>query len=128
MTLCPCSSGLDYQACCAPFLCGTARPKTPEALMRSRYTAYSMADIAYIKKTMRGKALKGFNAQEARLWAQSVEWLGLTVISAPEGANTVEFKACYREQGHIKYIHEISRFQYAYGHWFYTGGTHSGSS
>ena len=51
MPHCSCGSGRDYVTCCQPYVEGRAHPETPEALMRSRYTAYTMADIDYIEKT-----------------------------------------------------------------------------
>jgi SEC-C motif-containing protein len=48
--LCPCQSEKSYKDCCKPFVDEQALPQTPEQLMRSRYTAYSQAHIAYIKK------------------------------------------------------------------------------
>ena len=109
------------------YLVGKAIPKTPEALMRSRYTAYSTANIDYIKKTMQGKPLVGFNEAEAKRWAMSVQWMGLTVIEThqddvDENTGFVEFIVRYLDKGGIKTIHEISRFQYINGCWFYVDG------
>ncbi len=50
MKPCPCGSKVDYLGCCGQYIDYSTHPKTPEALMRSRFTAYSLADIAYIKK------------------------------------------------------------------------------
>ena len=66
---CSCGSNSTYLQCCGQFIDGLSLPITPEALMRSRYTAYTLADIAYIKKTMRGKATIGFDETEAGHWA-----------------------------------------------------------
>ncbi len=47
---CPCQSGKKAKSCCAPILKGS--PATsPEALMRSRYTAYATGNINYIMTT-----------------------------------------------------------------------------
>lgn len=79
MTICPC--GLqDYSDCCALYHTGERIPPTPEALMRSRYAAYALANIDYIKKTMRGKVLLGFNESNAKAWAESVKLLGSITI------------------------------------------------
>ncbi|MBK5938172.1 hypothetical protein CCR96_02550 [Halochromatium roseum] len=40
---CPCGSGHTLADCCEPFLAGTTMPATAEALMRSRYTAFTQA-------------------------------------------------------------------------------------
>ena len=51
MAQCPCLSDLDFDACCGPLLDGSQQPDTALALMRSRYTAFTRADVAYIKDT-----------------------------------------------------------------------------
>ena len=43
--LCPCGSGKEYGECCEPIIKGTALAQSPEALMRSRYTAYAKHEI-----------------------------------------------------------------------------------
>jgi SEC-C motif-containing protein len=117
----------NYSDCCGIYHDGRAMPATPEALMRSRYTAYTMANCEYIKKTMQGKPLIGFQEAEAANWARSVQWLGLNVIEAHQDAlneNTgfVEFKALYLENNKLKAIHEISEFHRINGRWFYVDG------
>ena len=47
---CPCESGQDYAACCAP-LHGGAAAATPEALMRSRSSAFTLALEPYLLAT-----------------------------------------------------------------------------
>lgn len=125
MMLCPCGSDIDYLACCNPCLENKTIPETPEALMRSRYTAYTLGNIDYIRNTMRGKPLAGFDDMEARRWSQSIQWLCLKVIttrqeSEPQGF--VEFSACYLDKNSVKTIHEISEFEKIHNCWFYTDG------
>jgi SEC-C motif domain protein len=129
MTLCPCCSELAYENCCAKFISGDDIPVAPEQLMRSRYTAFTQANVAYLIKTMKGKALAGFNSANTRQWAESVEWLGLEVIHAPSvtpeaKVGIVEFIASFREQGKVKQIHEQSEFQREAGRWYYISGNH----
>lgn len=129
MSQCPCGSMMDYLACCGMYLSGKVTPQTPEALMRSRYTAYTNAMIDYIKKTMKGKALLGFNEVQAKQWASSVQWIGLNVIGThrdktDEHIGFVEFMATYSDKGVIETIHEISQFQWIEGAWFYIDGVH----
>lgn len=126
MTQCPCGSQIDYIECCEPYLTDKKIPQTPESLMRSRYTAYSQANVEYIKKTMRGKPLIGFNAQQTKEWAEHVQWLELKVVSAStsQDIGLVEFVAKYSEKGSVKTIHEVSKFENTNGSWFYTDGVH----
>ena len=47
-TPCPCGSGRAFGACCGPALSGERPAPTAEALMRSRYTAFTLHDTAYL--------------------------------------------------------------------------------
>ena len=127
MKQCPCGSTLDYLVCCNPYLENKAIPETPETLMRSRYTAYTLGNIEYIKKTMHGKPLVNFNEQEAMRWSQSVYWLSLMVIRSwqeNEDTGFVEFIAGYLDNGTVKTMHETSVFMKINHSWFYTDGKH----
>jgi len=131
MKQCPCGSQVYYSKCCELYLIGEQVPSSPEALMRSRYAAYSIADIDYIKKTMQGKPLNGFDEVEARSWAESVTWLGLKVINTTietPSLGYVEFIARYMEGDKIKFIHEISEFHFQAGRWFYVDGRYSNTT
>ncbi len=120
MKLCPCGSNKNYDACCGLYHLDKAIPATAEALMRSRYSAYVMAHIPYIIKTMQGKQLQNFNEKDAEQWAKSVHWLGLKVIDTQE--RYVEFIATYLENNVIKTIHEISEFNLNNDRWYYVDG------
>ncbi len=123
--LCPCGSAVTYQTCCGQWIEGQLSPSTPEQLMRSRYTAYTIANIDYIKRTMCGPAAEGFNEVSAAQWARRVKWVGLNVLSAPPAQDTdlqVEYIARYIEQDALACIHEISEFHLENGRWFYTNG------
>lgn len=95
--------------------------------MRSRYTAYTMADIAYIQKTQCGKAAEGFNALDAFVWAKRVTWVRLEVLNAsikqPQ-KGTVEFIARFIDAGSSQSMHEKSEFIKKAGQWFYVDGVH----
>jgi SEC-C motif domain protein len=122
---CPCGSTLIYQNCCQPYLSNQDIPKIPEALMRSRYTAYSQANMEYIRQTMRGQALIGFNQEETRKWASQVQWLGLKIIATSPIANErgwVEFIASFFQGGRRHIIHERSEFHKIEGRWYYVAG------
>ena len=127
LDICPCQSGLEYGLCCEPYLTFQKNPPTPEATMRSRYTAYSLGNIPYIKQSMCGKPLEGFDEEEALVWSRSVTWLGLTIVSAKKEKNDrglVEFKAKYKAQGKTETLHEISQFKKINHKWFYVDGTY----
>ena len=124
---CPCGNQQTYQHCCAKYHQGNLAP-SPELLMRSRYAAYALGNMDYIKCTMRGQPLADFNEHAVGAWAQSVEWLGLLVldietVSAKLGY--VTFKAHYMAQGVQQTIHERSEFRCYDGQWFYVAGVHN---
>lgn len=125
MKSCPCGSHADYRSCCSPYITEQSCAPTPEALMRSRYTAYTLAHIHYIKKTMKGKALIGFNELEAKKWSQTVTWLQLKILNTEKKDETtgiVEFIATYMDKHIINSIHEISHFECINNIWFYMEG------
>lgn len=126
MIHCPCFFEKSYKSCCEPYLLGEKIPETPEALMRSRYTAYTMANIDYIKATMRGNALIGFQELDAKHWAKRVRWVKLNVLnSSLENATTgyVEFEAQFVDGSRLKSIHEKSTFLREENQWFYIEGS-----
>ncbi len=124
MINCPCGTGKTYQQCCGVFIAGEKRPATPEELMRSRFTAYTEANIDYIERTMQSPALDNFNAQTAKEWADRVEWLKLEVInsSVNQATGFVEFLAYFIENNQKHIMHEISEFHLINDQWFYVDG------
>ncbi|ODN44081.1 nucleic acid-binding protein [Piscirickettsia litoralis] len=98
--------------------------------MRSRYTAYTQANIDYIVATMKGDALNKFDRNSATAWAKQSTWLNLQVLSASATHSNsqegfVEFIASFQNQGKIECLSEKSRFVKEKGQWFYTDGQHN---
>lgn len=120
---CPCSNTLKFENCCEPYLSGETVPLTPEKLMRSRYTAFTLGDVLYLKNTMRGKALKNFNELEVKKWLERVTWLGLTVLKVRMKSPTVSyvsFIARFKEnEEQTDSIREKSKFIKVDGKWYY---------
>ncbi|WP_315770675.1 MULTISPECIES: YchJ family protein [unclassified Bradyrhizobium] len=113
---CPCGSGFPYDRCCGRYLQGDDRPPTAEALMRSRYTAYTRGDIGYIESTLAADRRSAFDAAAARTWATRATWLGLRIVSSVRGQpgdadGVVSFVATYREAGKTIEHHEVSQFR-----------------
>lgn len=122
---CPCGLRSEYQHCCGRYIEDGEIASSPEGLMRSRYTAYALGKIDYIKKTMLGKPLLDFNEKEIKQWASSVQWLRLEVIDSYLKSDDlqigfVEFRALFLEGNRLHVIHEISQFNHMNGCWFYT--------
>jgi SEC-C motif-containing protein len=125
---CPCGSTLLLTACCQPFIEGSAWPPSAEALMRSRYTAYTLANIPYIKRTLAPESQGEFDAAGTRQWAEQSFWKGLEIISTHEGTpsdnrGVVEFVAHYEHSGQSFAHRETSRFRKdGAGHWLFVDG------
>lgn len=121
---CPCGLQRDYSDCCGRFIKQGYLPETAEALMRSRYTAYTQGNVDYIAQTMKGAALDGFHPDQAKAWAEQVQWLGLTVTDhQPRGdCASVTFIARCIAGGYRQNIIEKSEFQKIDGRWYYVDG------
>lgn len=125
MTACPCGSGAAFDVCCGPLLAG-GPAASPEALMRSRYTAFTRTDIDYLETTLAPEAKEGFDRADAENWAGSADWQGLEVRSTTLSDNgtqgTVEFVARYKFQGKPFAHHELASFRQENGRWMYVDG------
>jgi SEC-C motif-containing protein len=122
---CPCGSGKNYSACCGVFIEEKHFAPSPEALMRSRYTAYVKKDLDYIEKTAIGPARKRFNKKAAQQRVESTEWLGLDILKVSPifgHRGFVEFIAHYKDNKEKKSQHEISEFHQKDGQWYYFSG------
>lgn len=112
--LCPCGSKRPYGQCCGPRLSGERPAETPDALMRSRYTAYVLKDAAYLRASWHP------STRPAELVLESPQWLGLTVRRS--AGNTVSFTARYQERGVRRELRERSTFVREDGQWYYLDG------
>lgn len=117
-----------YEACCHVFISGKAQPTTAEQLMRSRYTAYTLAEVDYIIHTTHPSTRSQYNSIAVKEWAVSSTWKKLEIISRDKGASEdaigyVEFKAYYSNEAGKDYIHhEYSTFKKVDGNWFFVEG------
>lgn len=62
---CPCGSGARLDECCGQYLAGTPAPSA-ERLMRSRYSAYVLGDIDYLRQTTLPAQQAGLDAEAMR--------------------------------------------------------------
>ena len=121
-TPCPCTSGALYADCCEPFLLGTPNAPTAVALMRSRYTAYVLADVDYLLKTWHP------STRPAAIDKTTIPgWHGLRIIQAEGGEEgddqgVVEFEASAIVGKKLCHLHERSRFAKEDGAWSYIDG------
>ena len=126
--ICPCGSGRNLEACCGPYLAGTASAPTAEALMRSRYTAYVKHDIDYIVDTCTKNEAEGIDVDSTRQWSEQSDWLGLQIVRTEKGGamdneGLVEFIASYKFQGKKEDHHEKALFVKKAGSWFFETGS-----
>lgn len=127
--LCPCGSGQLFANCCEPIISRRKEAITAQQLMRSRYTAFTKANVDYLMKSHSAKTRPIKERKSIEKWAKSVNWMGLTIIQTQAGgANDeigyVEFKALYLENGKPQQIHEKSLFERENGIWVYVSGVH----
>lgn len=119
---CPCGSNHPFAQCCQRYHDGLAIPPTAVALMRSRYSAYVLANTDYLKATWHPDCLPpAFQLTQQ----DRPQWLGLN-IQRHENSDadhaTVEFVARYKMNGRAYRLHEVSRFVREHGRWYYLDG------
>lgn len=124
---CPCGTDKEFSQCCEPFITGKALPQTAEELMRSRYTAYTIQNIDYIKQTLAPESQEDFDLQASKDWAQNAKWMGLKILKTKKGTSedktgTVEFVATYNDGKDTLEHHEVSEFRKNKGRWFFVDG------
>ncbi len=92
--------------------------------MRSRYTAYTQANVEYIANTMLSPAADNYDKTDAHGWAKRVKWLGLKVVQSYQQGDEgfVEFIATFKDNGKHQRLHELSTFKFSNGRWYYTYG------
>ena len=118
---CFCGSENIFGECCEPYIKGTQKAETAEALMRSRYSAYAIHEADYLVATTHISQRKFHSKREILNWAINNQWQKLEIIKVTE--NTVEFKAYFldanlQNQTH----HELSNFITENGSWYYVDG------
>ena len=132
---CPCGGdyaeqSLSYSECCEPFISGSAKPEHCEQLMRSRYTAYSLAKVDYLIATWHSSKQADLNRQELVQSAETTKWLRLEVVKSHQQGNSgvVEFNAWFKDsdgqgqKSEINCLHETSRFEKVGEQWYYLDG------
>jgi len=117
---CPCNPIKKYSNCCQKAHQNINSVTSSEVLMRSRYSAFVLANIEYLQKSHHSSTRP--SKQEKRKiekWTKSVNWLKLEILNS--SLDTVEFKAFFMENGLVSVIHENSKFCKENGYWVYLG-------
>ncbi|MBN9643567.1 YchJ family protein [Corynebacterium mendelii] len=117
---CPCCSGLDYADCCQPILDG-APAASPEALMRSRYTAFCTGRREYLLKSWHPSTRPGsLELDPDRQFTRLIIHDSSFPVD-PATPATVWFTAVYRTPAGKGRQCEKSVFLFVDGNWTYLG-------
>ena len=135
---CFCGSKRTFQQCCEPFIQGEQLAKSPEQLMRSRFSAYCRQQIDYIFQTYHPSQQVNNSKQDIANFAKTCHFIKLEVITCtgqtelPDAsalktlkaqadcsgnlaksefqAGFVEFVVTYIQAGKLHQFSEVSRF------------------
>lgn len=93
--------------------------------MRSRYSAYAMCNLEYIKNTWHPDTLP----RKLKL-VPGLVWIGLEIKHSEAGAEgdtagVVEFEARSKRFGLARRMIEVSSFEKINGRWLYVSGDYS---
>lgn len=124
---CPCGSALALTDCCGRWHAGEPAA-SPEALMRSRYSAYCLGLIDYLLATTLPAQQAGLDRTSISAWSAGSQWLGLSVESneAPAGDPAhafVTFTARWRDVSGEHEQRERSAFVNCAGRWYFLDPT-----
>ncbi|MDO6512818.1 MULTISPECIES: YchJ family protein [unclassified Neptuniibacter] len=124
---CPCGSNKPFAYCCEPLVQGQKAAPTAEALMRSRYCAFSLGAIDYLIDTT---APEKRGPNDAEILADQVKytnWTGLKILDTDQGTKSdeigmVEFEAHFETEDQTGTLYEKSNFRKENGFWVYVDG------
>lgn len=132
-TRCPCGTGETYGNCCGKIHAafhetGKLTAATPEALMRSRFTAFAISDADYLLASWHESTRPASLGLDETLRWYRLDILG-TTGSPFDATGTVEFAAYYRSLPSVAADEKVkgvqrenSRFVREHGEWFYVDG------
>jgi len=127
---CFCGADKNFSSCCQSFIEQKTvgefdqqiTPKTPEQLMRSRFSAYVMGNGQYIYDTYAKSSQLSQSVKEINDWSQTCTWIALQIHSIlplnkrndvaiiQSSEQHVEFSAFYIEDEILYELRENSRF------------------
>ena len=114
---CPCGTGLPYAGCCGRLHSGAVTAPTAEALLRSRYSAFALADAAYLLRSWHP------STRPAKVDLGSTRWTRLEVLEATGGLFDTEGVVEFRAHHDGGVMQERSTFRREAGAWLYVDGT-----
>ena len=108
---------MSYESCCEPLHREKQRAATAEQLMRSRYSAFALAEVDYLIATHPDSLTPLLQRRkELRKNCREVRWLGLKIKAVEAGGvddleGTVTFEAIFGAGGQRNVMTETSLFQ-----------------
>ncbi|MDQ2077790.1 YchJ family protein [Marinimicrobium sp. ABcell2] len=116
--ICPCGSQKTYERCCGRYHAGEPAP-TPEALMRSRFSAFVQNRADYLTATWHSST-----RPKALDLTDSPDWVGLSILASDAIGDQghVHFRAYYRAGNQWRFLEERSTFVRESERWFYVSG------
>jgi SEC-C motif-containing protein len=120
---CPCGSGNRLEACCLPYVREEHPAPDAQALMRARYTAYTLGCTSFLLNSWHPSTRPKKLPQEV-----NQKWIGLKIVATEAGSQEdatgeVEFVARYKVNGRAHRLAERSRFvRSPDGAWLYLDG------
>ncbi|WFM73088.1 YchJ family protein [Halomonas sp. CKK8] len=117
--VCPCGSGQPLARCCGRYHAGEPAP-TPEALMRSRYSAFALDLTDYLLASWHSDTRPASLAPDP-----STRWVALEILESREEGDegVVHFRATFCEGRRWGVLEERSRFRREAGRWTYLDGS-----
>jgi len=127
---CFCGSSLSFEQCCQPIIKKETQAKTPEQLMRSRFSAYAHGDHQYIVDTYSQEKRANLDIVDIKDSSDGCYWFALVIhhsddIYTSDAVNSkyfVEFSAFYIINDTLCEMREKSSFVLEEGQWRYVEG------
>ena len=127
--ICPCSSGIMYSLCCRKYHEGKEDTKTPQELVKSRFSAYALSLADYIiRTTHKNSPIYSQNMDEWKKlildFSKSTDFKKLEIYNVEEENNraSVCFTAYLEQNGYDATFAEISNFIKENNKWYYIKG------
>ena len=115
---CPCGSDRPLPDCCGRYHHGEPAP-SPEALMRSRYSAFALDLTEYLRETWHSSTRpSSLPSDDATRWRR----LEILDHDQQDDRGHVHFRATFQEGRRWGVLEEVSRFVCEEGRWYYLDG------
>jgi SEC-C motif-containing protein len=114
---CYCGKELAFANCCHPYHLGALAP-SPEALMRSRFSAFATANVDYIIKTQAPELSQNINPENFKQELLTQKWVKLTILETTD--KSVSFEASMLYNDILYTMKECSEFEQKRGAWIYS--------